>query len=146
MLYDFGTLTSNYGTTAPMKWTVERGASLTLTTAARYGLGYGDDVTILGNITDAKTARENLTADDLSFFTHGLVAQESSGWNCDSKFTVKDAYVEIGSNNSFGNKPGNYGGTYTFNFENAVVTSSRITFYEASSTTTFTIAAAKTTT
>ena len=138
MLYDYGTLTDYYGTTAPMKWTVEEGASVTLTNAARYGLGYGDDVTVYGNIEDALTARENLTDADRSLFMHGLVAQESKGWNCDSKFTVENAYVAIGSNNSFGNKSGNYGGTYTFNIENSVVDASRITFYEALSTTTFT--------
>ena len=138
MLSDFGTLTDYYGTTAPMKWTVEEGASVTLTNAARYGLGYGDDVTVYGNIEDALTARENLTDADRSLFMHGLVAQESKGWNCDSKFTVENAYVAIGSNNSFGNKSGNYGGTYTFNIKNSVVDASRITFYEALSTTTFT--------
>ena len=139
MLYDYGTLTDYYGTTAPMKWTVEEGASVTLTTAARYGLGYGDDVTVYGNIENALTARETLTDADRSLFMHGLVAQESKGWNCDSKFTVENAYVAIGSNNSFGNKSGNYGGTYTFNIKNSVVDASRITFYEALSTTTFTI-------
>ncbi len=139
MLYDYGTLTDYYGTTAPMKWTVEEGASVTLTTAARYGLGYGDDVTVYGNIENALTTRETLTDADRSLFMHGLVAQESKGWNCDSKFTVKNAYVAIGSNNSFGNKSGNYGGAYTFNINNSVVDASRITFYEALSTTTFTI-------
>ena len=138
MLYDYGTLTDYYGTTAPMKWTVEEGASVTLTNAARYGLGYGDDVTVYGNIENALTARENLTDADRSLFMHGMVAQESKGWNCDSKFTVENAYVAIGSNNSFGNKSGNYGGTYTFNIKNSVVDASRITFYEALSTTTFT--------
>ena len=138
MLYDFGTLTDYYGTTANMEWTVEEGASLTLTDKARYGLGYGDNVTINGSITNALEARENLTEDDRSLFMHGLVAQESKGWNCNSKFTVEDAYVVIGSNNSFGNKPGEYGGNYTINFKNSVVDGSRITFYEASSTTEFT--------
>ena len=138
MLYDYGTLTDYYGTTAPMKWTVEEGASVTLTNAARYGLGYGDDVTVYGNIENALTARENLTDADRSLFMHGLVAQESKGWNCDCKFTVENAYIAIGSNNSFGNKSGNYGGTYTFNIKNSVVDASRITFYEALSTTTFT--------
>ena len=138
MLYDYGTLTGYYGTTANMEWTVEEGASLTLTDKARYGLGYGDNVTINGSITDALEARENLTEDDRSLFMHGLVAQESSGWNCNSKLTVKNAYVVLGSNNSFGNKPGNYGGNYTFNFNNSVVDGSRITFYEALSTTEFT--------
>ena len=141
MLSDFGNLTDYYGTTAPMKWTVEKGASVTFTNKARYGLGYGDNVTIYGELTDAKSARpadENGTMPKASFTAHGLVAQESTGWNQTSYFTVKDAYVKIGDNNSFGNKPGNYGGTYYFNFENALVDSSRITFYEALSKTYFT--------
>ena len=139
MLYDYGTLTDYYGTTAPMKWNVEKGASVTLTNEARYGLGYGDEVTVIGNIENALTARENLSDDDRSLFMHGLVAQESSGWNCNSKLTVKNAYVVLGSNNSFGNKPGNYGGTYKFDFNNSVVDGSRITFYEADSQTEFTL-------
>ena len=138
MLYDFGTLTDYYGTTANMEWTVEEGASLTLTNKARYGLGYGDNVTINGNITNALEARESPTEADRSLFMHGLVAQESKGWNCDSKLTVENAYVVLGSNNSFGNKPGDYGGSYTFNFKNSVVDASRITFYDALSVTEFT--------
>ncbi len=138
MIYDYGTLTDYYGTTANMEWSVEEGASLTITDKARYGLGYGDKVTIYGSISDALEARENLTDGDVAFFTHGLVAQESKGWNCDSYFTVENAYVVIGSNNSFGNKPGNYGGEYTFYFVNSVVDASRITFYEALSKTEFT--------
>ena len=137
MLSDFGTLTDYYGTVAPMAWTVEKGSSLTITEKSRYGLGYGDNVTIYGSLTDALSARESLTDNDVALFMHGLVAQESKGWNCASVMTVKDAYVVIGSNNSFGNKPGNYGGTYTFNFENVVLDASRITFYEALSSTTF---------
>ena len=135
MLYDFGVLTSDYGTAAEMKWTVEEGASLEIRNKARYGLGYGDSVTIYGSIEDALTARESLTEGDVAFFAHGLVAQESSGWNKDNYFTVKDAYVVIGSNNSFGNKPGSYGGNYSFVFNNVVLDSSRITFYEATSKT-----------
>ena len=138
MLYDYGTLTDYYGTTAPMKWNVKEGASLTLTEKARYGLGYGDNVTIIGSIDNALTARENLTEADRSLFMHGLVAQESKGWNCESALNIENAYVVIGSNNSFGNKPGNYGGDYTFNIKNSVVDASRITFYEALSTSTFT--------
>ena len=138
MIYDFGTLTDYYGTTAPMKWNVKEGASLTLTDKARYGLGYGDNVTIIGSIDNALTARENLTEIKRSLFMHGLVAQESKGWNCSSALNIENAYVVIGSNNSFGNKPGNYGGTYTFNIKNSVVDASRITFYEALSTSTFT--------
>ena len=135
MLYDFGVLTSNYGTAAEMKWTVEEGASLEIRNKARYGLGYGDSVTIYGSIEDALTARESLTEGDVAFFAHGLVAQENTGWNKDNYFTVKDAYVVIGSNNSFGNKPGSYGGNYSFVFNNVVLDSSRITFYEATSKT-----------
>ena len=136
MIYDYGTLTDYYGTTANMKWSVEPGSSLTLTKAARYGLGYGDDVTVTGELTDALSARdgEGLKA---SLFMHGLVAQESPSWKQTSNFNVKNAYVVIGSNNSFGNKPGNYGGTYNFKFENTVLDASRITFYEALSTTNF---------
>ena len=138
MLYDYGTLTDYYGTTANMAWTVEAGSSVTLTNKDRYGLGYGDKVTIYGSLTYALTARDTLTDGDIAVFMHGLVAQESTGWNQNSSMTVKNAYVVIGSNNSFGNKPGNYGGTYTFVFENSVVDASRITFYEALSKTTFT--------
>ena len=137
MVYDFGTLTGNYGAEAPMAWTVEKGGSLTIVNKARYGFGYGDNVTIYGSLTDALTAREGLTEEDASLFTHGMVAQENTGWNCSNSMTVKDAYVIIGSNNSFGNKPGNYGGNYTFNFENVVLDGSRITFYEALSVTEF---------
>ena len=135
MLYDFGVLESNYGTSAPMAWTVEKGASLEIRAKARYGLGYGDSVTIFGSIEDALTARESLTEGDVAFFAHGLVAQESASWNKDNYFTVQDAYVVIGSNNSFGNKPGNYGGNYSFIFNNTVLDASRITFYEAISKT-----------
>ena len=139
MLYDFGTLTDNYGTTAPMKWTVESGASVILLNKARYGLGYGDSVTVTGNIQDAKTARSSLTEADRSLFMHGLVAQENPVWNCNSSFSANNAYLVIGSNNSFGNKPGNYGGKYTFTINNSVLDASRITFYEAVSTTNFSI-------
>ena len=135
MLYDFGVLESNYGTSAPMAWTVEKGASLEIRAKARYGLGYGDSVTIFGSIEDALTARESLTEGDVAFFAHGLVAQENASWNKDNYFTVQDAYVVIGSNNSFGNKPGNYGGNYSFIFNNTVLDASRITFYEAISKT-----------
>lgn len=135
MLYDFGVLQSNYGTSAPMAWTVERGASLEIRANGRYGLGYGDNVTIFGSIEDALTARESLTEGDVAFFANGLVAQESAGWNKDSYFTVQDAYVVIGKSSSFGNKPGNYGGNYSFAFNNTVLDASRITFYEAKSKT-----------
>ena len=137
MVYDYGVLTDYYGTSAPMCWTVEPGASLVITDKARYGLGYGDQVTIKGNLSDAMSARSELTDADASLVMHGLVAQESKGWNKDSSLTVNSAYVRIGDNNSFGNKPGNYGGAYQFKFVNSVLDASRITFYEALSTTEF---------
>ena len=147
MITDFGTLTDYYGTTAPMAWTVEAGASVTLNNKARYGLGYGDKVVINGEIAEngAAAARAALNDDDASndvkqsLFMHGLVAQESAGWNCDSSFTVNNAFVTIGSNSSFGSKAGNYGGNYTFSFNNSVLNASRITFYNTNAKTTFTL-------
>ena len=138
MLFDFGTLTDYYGTTANMEWSVDAGASVTLTNEDRYGLGYGDKVTISGSLTDAKTARDSLSKDDIAVFMHGLVAQENPGIDESSSLAVENAYVVLGKNNSFGNKPGNYGGTYTFTFDNVVLDSSRITFYAADSKTNFT--------
>ena len=118
------------------EWIVEKGAALTLTEMARYGLGYGDKATIYGEIEDALTARENLTEDDISVFMHGLVAM--SNWDVENSLTVKDSYVTIGSNNSFGNSPKtSHVGTFNILFENAVLDASRITFYEAPSKTNF---------
>ena len=132
MLSDYG----NAYSTEYAEWIVEKGASVTLTEKARYGLGYGDKVTIYGNLEDALTARETLTEDDISLFTHGLVAM--SNWNVANSLTVKDAYVVIGSNNSFGNSPDDaHVGTYDIDFENAVLDASRITFYAAKSKTDF---------
>ena len=132
-------LIEDYGdaySSASADWTVEAGASLTMTEKARWGLGYGDKATILGNIEDALNARETLTEDDLSLFTHGVVAMSS--WAAGGDLTVKDAYVVIGQNNSLGNtSKSGYKGSYNFKFENAVLDSSRITFYEAGSTTNF---------
>ena len=137
MIYDYGDLTDYYGTSAPMRWTVEPGASLIVASKARYGLGYGDKVTIKGRLSNALSARSELTEADASLFMHGLVAQESKGWNKDSSFTVYNAYVRVGDNSSFGNKPGNYGGAYQFNFVNAVLDASRLTFYESLSSSEF---------
>ena len=133
MIYDYG----NAYSTEYAAWTVEEGASLTLTEKIRYGLGYGDNATIKGTLENALTARDSLTEEDASFFTHGLVAM--SNWDVKNGLTVKDAYVIIGSNNSFGNSPkSGHTGTYSISFENSVLDSSRITFYEAGSSTEFT--------
>ena len=125
MIYDYGAAYS----TESAAWTVEPGASLTLTATVRYGLGYGDNATIKGNITDALTARGTLTDDDLSFFTHGISMM--CNWNEENYLTVNDAYVQIGSNNSFGTK-NDYGqkGKFYVNFTNSVLTSSRVTIVE----------------
>ena len=130
MLYDYGAAYS----TDSAEWLVEAGASVTLTDKARYGLGYGDKVVIYGDLTDALNARETLTDDDIVVFMHGLVAMSS--WNVENSFEVNNAYVVIGSNNSFGNtsKDG-YTGKYTFAFNNSVVDFSRVTFYNSASTT-----------
>ena len=132
MLYDYGdAYSSDYA-----EWIVEQGASVTLTDKARYGLGYGDKLTIYGSIADALTARDSLTEDDISLFMHGLVAM--SNWDVENALSVQNAYVVIGSNNSFGNSPkSGHTGTYIIKFENSVLDASRITFYEASSKTTF---------
>lgn len=134
MLYDYGDAYSD----EYAEWIVEEGASVTLTEKARYGLGYGDKLTVYGDLTNALTARDTLTADNASLFMHGLVAM--SNWDVPNSLTVKDAYVVIGSNNSFGNSPkSSHKGTYNINFENSVLDASRITFYEAPSNTTFNI-------
>jgi hypothetical protein len=119
-------------------WTVEPGASLTMTEKARWGCGYGDKATVLGSLTDARTARESLTEDDISLFTHGAVMM--SNWDVENAITVKDAYVVIGSNNSFGNSPkSSHKGSFDIFFENSVLDASRITFYSAPSVTEFTL-------
>ncbi len=122
MLYDFGAAYSDPGA----HWRVEVGASVTLTDTARYGLGYGDKVTIYGSITDALAARDNLTEDDLSLFLHGISMMDN--WDEDNYLTVENAYVVIGSNNSFGTKD-SYGkkGKYYITFNNSVLDSSRVT-------------------
>ncbi|MBQ6901932.1 MAG: right-handed parallel beta-helix repeat-containing protein [Oscillospiraceae bacterium] len=130
LVEDYGNAYSAVGA----NWTVEAGASLTMTEKARWGFGYGDKATIIGTLTDASTARESLTEDDISLFTHGFVAMSS--WDVAHSLVVKDAYVVIGDNNSFGNtSKSGYKGTYDIDFDNAVMDASRITFYEAGSKT-----------
>ena len=133
MLYDFGAAYSNPGA----HWTVASGATVTLTDTARYGLGYGDKVTIQGALTNALTARVNLTNDDLSFFAHGIALMDN--WDEKNYLTVKDAYVVLGSNNSFGTKS-DYGakGDFYLEFTNSVLDTSRITIDAAGGTTYFT--------
>ncbi len=133
LLDDYG----NAYSTESAHWTVEPGATLTFTKKARWGCGYGDKATVLGTLADARTARETLTDDDLSFFAHGAVMM--SNWDAANAITVKDAYAVIGSNNSFGNSSkSTHIGTFDILFENSVLDSSRITFYSAPSKTEFT--------
>ncbi len=140
MITDYG---DYYSSTTPSKWTVEKGASLTLTKLDRYGLGYGDKVTVYGNIEDATTARANLTDDDISLNMYGgLVGMTNSAApNAKNTFDVSDAYVVFGvvGDKSFGNKPGSYYGNYDINFRNSVITANAFKFYEDKGTSKVTI-------
>ncbi|MBR5616943.1 MAG: hypothetical protein IKW50_02040, partial [Oscillospiraceae bacterium] len=131
MITDYG---DYYSAETPSKWTVERGASLTLTKYDRYGLGYGDQVTIYGELTDALTARENLTDADASVNMYGgLVGMTNSAApNAQNKLTIQDAYVIFGvkGDKSFGNKAGNYYGNYEIVIDNSVITANGFKFYE----------------
>ena len=131
MITDYG---DYYSSTTPSMWTVEKGASLTLTKHDRYGLGYGDKVTIYGEIEDALTARENLTDADASVNMYGgLVGMTNSAApDAQNKLTIEDAYVIFGveGDKSFGNKPGNYYGNYEIIVDNSVITANGFKFYE----------------
>ncbi len=135
MLNDYGAAYS--GSDPGASWTVEPGATVTLTNAGRYGLGYGDNTIIKGTLSDALTARETLTAEDASFFTNGVALMCS--WDEDNYLSVENAYVILGSNNSFGTKA-DYGkkGKFHISFNNAVMDSSRITNDAAAGTADFT--------
>lgn len=131
MLYDFGDF---YSSTTPSMWTVEEGASLTLTDTDRYGLGYGDKVTVYGTLEDALTARDSLTDEDAVLNMYGGLVGMTNSAAPDAKnvLTVKDAYVIFGveGDKSFGNKSGSsYYGNYEFNFENSVITANGFKFY-----------------
>ena len=139
MITDYG---DYYSQVTPSMWTVEAGASLTLTKTDRYGLGYGDKVTVYGEIEDeeALTARASLTDEDASVNMYGgLVGMTNSAApNAENSFTATNAYLIFGVNGdkSFGNKPGNYYGNYTFTFNNSVVTANGFKFYEDNGTST----------
>ena len=135
MMYDYGTAyTPNH------QWTLEKGASLTLTSTDRYGFGYGDKITIVGSIADALTARETITDSAIVVNMYGgLVGMTNSSYaDTNSKFEAKDAYIIFGVNGdkSFGNKPNNsnknvyYYGNYEYIFTNSVVTANGFKFYE----------------
>ena len=140
MISDYG---DYYSQETPSMWTVEAGASLTLTKTDRYGLGYGDKVTVYGEIEDEKalTARASLTDEDASVNMYGgLVGMTNSAApNAENSFTATNAYLIFGVNGdkSFGNKSGDdYYGNYIFNFENSVVTANGFKFYEDNGTST----------
>ena len=139
MISDYG---DYYSQETPSMWTVEAGASLTLTKTDRYGLGYGDKVTVYGEIEDEKalTARATLTDEDASVNMYGgLVGMtNSAASNAENSFTATNAYLIFGVNGdkSFGNKSGNYYGNYTFTFNNSVVTANGFKFYEDNGTST----------
>ena len=139
MITDYG---DYYSQVTPSMWTVEAGASLTLTKTDRYGLGYGDKVTVYGELEyeEALTARASLTDEDASVNMYGgLVGMTNSAApNAENSFTATNAYLIFGVNGdkSFGNKPGNYYGNYTFTFNNSVVTANGFKFYEDNGTST----------
>ena len=131
MITDYG---DYYSSTTPSKWTVEKGASLILTSFDRYGLGYGDVVTIIGEIENALTARENLTDADADVNMYGgLVGMTNSAApDAQNKLTIEDAYVIFGveGDKSFGNKAGSYYGNYEIVIDNSVITANAFKFYE----------------
>ena len=135
MITDFG---AAYSETSAF-WTVEAGSSLTITSGDRYGLGYGDKAAVYGELEDArKIDRTTLTVEDASLnFYGGLVGM--SNWDTKQEFTVQDAYVRFGieKDKSFGNKAGNYYGTYEYNVDNSVLEAKGFKFYEAQSQSTF---------
>ena len=128
-------------------WTVEAGASLTLTQTKRFNFGFGDDITINGNIVSGGAAAARATLSDAdadndvkcSFSVNGLWAFSDNGYTADSTFTVNNAYVVIGKSHSFGHPSSNdpYSGGMIFNFNNSVLDSSRLTFYDQGIKTTF---------
>ena len=141
MITDFG---DYYSKDTPSTWTVEAGASLTLTKYDRYGLGYGDKVYIYGEFEDgtAKSLRDTLTVEDVSFNAYGgLVAMTNSAYvDAKNALTIEDAYVRFGfeGDKSFGNKSGTYYGKHEFTVTNSVFDANGFKFYEAMSTTNMT--------
>ncbi|MBE6385944.1 MAG: hypothetical protein E7048_09835, partial [Lentisphaerae bacterium] len=133
MIYDFGT-----AYTPNQKWTVEAGASLNLTSSDKYGLGYGDNVSINGELLDAKEAWEaGLAKEDASFnAVGGVIAMTNSGYaDTTSYFTVENAYVRIGmdtADKAFNNrvKADGASGTYIYSFSNSVLEVNSFNFQE----------------
>ena len=133
MIYDFGT-----AYTPNQKWTVEAGASVNLTSTDKYGLGYGDNVSINGELLDAKEAWETgLAKEDASFnAVGGVIAMTNAGFaETTSYFTVEDAYVRIGmdaADKAFNNRVKTDGasGTYIYSFSNSVLEVNSFNFQE----------------
>lgn len=139
MITDFGDF---YSKETPSMWTIETGASVTLTSLDRYGLGYGDNVTVYGTLAEGAAKnidRTTLTTDDASVNMYGgLVGMTNSAApNAQNSFAAKNAYLRFGfeGDKSFGNKSGTkYYGNYTFTFENVVMDANGYKFYEDSGT------------
>ncbi len=134
MITDYG---DYYSKETPSMWTVEKGGSLTLTKSDRYGLGYGDKVTVYGNLADGTAKdidRSTLSDEDASINMYGgLVGMtNSASQDAQNSFTASDAYLVFGvkRDKSFGNKYGNYYGNYTFTFDNVVMDANGFKFYE----------------
>ena len=145
MIKDFGGV---YYPETPSHWTVDAGASVTITSTARYGLGYGDKVTVNGLITDVAEARAKLDNGEevfCSLLTNGgIVGMTNSGYaHTDNYFTVNNAYVDLGKgeagDKSFGTHgSSSYAGNYFINFNNAVVDSNNFSFLNTAAKTVLT--------
>ena len=104
---------------------IEKGASVT-TESAKFNLGFGDKLSVYGNLEDAKAAYEagTLTADDYSLDAQkGMFFQGNRAEDV-TTFNVNDAYVRLGANEqSVANAEDENQrlGTYNFNWTNAVV-------------------------
>lgn len=130
-LYDFG---DYYSKEVPSMWTVEKGASLTLTNSVgnAYGLGYGDNVTVNGSLENALTARETLTEGEYSFYAEKGIRLSTSAGNdaANGSFvTVNNAYAIIGKTGSFSNSK-TYG-KFTIALNNSVIDAAQIFFSDS---------------
>ena len=133
MITDYG---DYYSKDTPSSWTVEAGASLTLTKDDRYGLGYGDVVSVYGELADVRDMDAATRAEQfVSLNMYGGLVQmtNSAAMNAENKLTIENARVRFGfeGDKSFGNKPGNYYGNDTITVKNSIFETNGFKYYEA---------------
>ena len=103
---------------------IEKGASLELTSTGRMTVGYGNKFLIEGEIIDAKTADKTAVTASL-VIPGGISITGNSG----ATFTVKNAYIKIGSTTT---KPGAANGTFDVTFENSIADFTKnLCYYES---------------